>query len=327
MTSVSHKAGPTQDRQAQLRLAVSACLLGQKVRYDGGDKRHRFISQTLARWVQLIPVCPEVEIGMGVPRPSIHLVDTDGGLRAIGVQDGALDVTRELEGLAKDRAQQLQDVDGYIFKARSPSCGLTTTPIRRQQGGWRKGAGLYAARLRQALPLLPLVEEAALDAAEQRINFIQRMEAYARWRAFAGQGPGRLQLQAFHQSERLSLLAHGARGLRRMEGWLSSLRGGLSVAELHEYARQYLHQFAHRATRRRHARVLRHAISSCIPGLDRDSQQRFRGMIQDFEHEELELAPMLAQLRRLDSAGALRGQSYLQPSLAFRLRLDRSLDV
>jgi len=241
--SVSYKTGGTQQRDSVLRLAVSACLCGQKVRYDGTDKQHPFVTGELCHRVELIPVCPEVEIGMGVPRPPIRVVEKDGELHAVGVADTSLDVTRKLNRFGHSMAQQLADIDGCIFKARSPSCGVSSTPVPRH-GGWKRGAGLFAARILHYLPLLPVVEETALDTPQGQLNFIQRVEAYARWRCFVAQRPSLARLQEFHQSERLSLMAHGAEGLRRMERWLARLDGRLKNSDLRAYGELYAQQFS-----------------------------------------------------------------------------------
>ncbi len=319
--SVSHKLRQTQHPKTDLRLAVSACLMGQKVRYDGADKLHGFVAQTLAQWVELIPVCPEVEIGMGVPRPPIQVVEANGRLRAVGVDNPGLDVTREMNRFGRSMARQLVNIDGYIFKARSPSCGVSSTPLRRQDGGWKRGAGLFAARIMHHLPLLPVVEESALESPEQRLNFIQCVEAYRRWRIFAAQKPGRAQLNEYHRQERLSLMAHGAEGLRRLEQWLATLEGRLRKGDLETYGLQYMRQIARQASRRRHGVVLRHIAAQYCPGLDKKHYLRLKQVIDGYVRGDQRLVQVLAELRQFPHNGPLAGQSYLQPGLSFKLEV------
>ncbi|ALP54007.1 hypothetical protein Tel_13175 [Candidatus Tenderia electrophaga] len=303
-----------------MRLALSACLTGQRVRYDGADKFNPFAVHILAQWLELIPICPEVEIGMGVPRPPIELVETNGRLRAVGVADARLDVTRDLTRFAGVTVHQLADIDGYIFKARSPSCAVSSTPVKRSGARRAKGAGLFAACIMRALPLLPVVEETALVSSEQQVNFIQRVEAYRRWRRFAAQPPSVAQLKAFHRRERLSLLAHGARGLRRMDAWLANLAGArLGQRDLHVYGVWYARQFTYQATRRRHVIVLRRVVSHCRSYLNRPAYLTLKQMVDAYARGEQPLAELLSESRPLWIDGPLAEQSYLLPSLAFRL--------
>jgi uncharacterized protein YbbK (DUF523 family)/uncharacterized protein YbgA (DUF1722 family) len=312
--SVPHKSGRTQQQNSALRLAVSACLVGQQVRYDGTDKQHRFVTEQLGRQVELIPVCPEVEIGMGVPRPPIHVVERDGELHAIGVANASLDVTRKLNRFGHSMAQQLADIDGYIFKARSPSCGVSSTPVRHR-GGWKKGAGLFAARIMHHLPLLPVVEETALDTPQGQLNFIQRVEAYVRWRCFVAQRPTLAQLLEFHHSERLALMAHGADGLRRMERWLELLGGRLKNSDLQAYGEQYAQQFRHLATRSRQLIVLRHIATRCRSSLEKRQRLELKQLIEFYARGDVTREQLLTVLRRLIAGTPLAGQSYLEPGL------------
>jgi uncharacterized protein YbbK (DUF523 family) len=162
----------------RIRIAVSSCLLGQRVRYDGGHKRERYIVQRLARRFVLVPVCPEVAIGMGVPRPPIHLVGDPRSPRAVGVDDPSLDVTRKLERYGRRQTRALAGVSGYIFKARSPSCGLEGVKVYGRRGGVRPGRGVYARAFLARHPKLPAIEEDALRDRKRRAQFIEQVLAY-----------------------------------------------------------------------------------------------------------------------------------------------------
>lgn len=173
--------------EKRLLIGVSSCLLGQPVRYDGRDKRDEWVCAHLADEFDLEPVCPEVAIGMGVPRPPIRLVAGAEGTRAQRVEDPAVDVTEALQGYAAEVARRLGgELAGYVFKSRSPSCGTSGVP-RFSPGGEGAGdsAGVFAAALCTLLPGLPVVEETELSTAEGRLNFKARAEAYARQRRSA----------------------------------------------------------------------------------------------------------------------------------------------
>ena len=161
------------------RIAVSACLLGDAVRYDGTNKAHHVVTEVLAPHVEWVPVCPEVEAGFGVPRPAIEVVSEDP-VRVARVADGE-DVTEKLRGAASNLASRLNELgaDGQIVKARSPSCGLSDAP-RALSGG--TGPGLYVGVLLEALPDLPIVDEAGLDDPARLRRFLEAVVSRARQR-------------------------------------------------------------------------------------------------------------------------------------------------
>jgi len=162
-----------------IRLGVSACLLGQEVRYDGGHKRSQTLLHHLVDQYELLPICPEVAAGLGVPRPPVQLVLRDGEIRALGVADERLDVTRPLIEYGQQLLAEQLGLCGYIFKSRSPSCGLGSTPIRGEDGRITHGHGLFARQLIAALPLLPVIDEEQLEHEQLRHNFMRQIAAYA----------------------------------------------------------------------------------------------------------------------------------------------------
>ena len=155
---------------------VSACLLGEPVRYDGGHKRHAWLVERLLPEITMVAVCPEVGIGLGVPRPPIQLVESETGVRARGVEDPGLDVTDTLNAYGRQQAHDW--LCGAILKSRSPSCGLGTTPLFDADGHETGlGSGLFAASLQAALPGLPCIDEAGLDDPEQRERWLEAVRA------------------------------------------------------------------------------------------------------------------------------------------------------
>lgn len=171
---------------ARPRVGVSACLLGERVRYDGRDKRCARVVDELARRFELVPICPEVEMGLGVPREPVRLERGEGGERHMRGVTSRLDCT----AIAEETARRLLGMggpahvlEGYVLKSRSPSCGLLDVPRFDEQGGTvGVGAGLFAQCLREHAPSLPLIDEAQLEDAEQRRRFIDAVEAQARRR-------------------------------------------------------------------------------------------------------------------------------------------------
>ena len=168
---------------ARIRVGISSCLLGQAVRYDGGHKYSDCIAESLGQQFDLVPYCPEVAIGLGVPRPPIRLIQGMHGTRACRIAEPAFDVTDPLAAYAGSVAAQRHDVSGYIFKSGSPSCGMQGVPVFAAGGiPVSAGVGVYAATLMRLLPELPCEDELRLMNAEVRESFIERVLAYHRSR-------------------------------------------------------------------------------------------------------------------------------------------------
>ncbi len=306
----------SQQQSRQFRVAVSACLLGQRVRYDGNQKQHAFVCRQLQKWIDLEAICPEVEIGMGVPRPPIQLRQMAGHIKAVDVEQAGLDVTQQLNRFGRMTAQQLSAIDGYIFKARSPSCGVTSTPVKLSDGSNKKGAGLFAAQIIKQLPLLPVVEESKLESFSQQINFLQRISAYQGWRSFANQGPSWSDLRQFHQSNRFNLMAHGIEGLRCLNSWLveHGKNGRISKSHLQTYGQQYMAQFVRQASRRRHQQVLRRVAQLLRPAISDKQYDSLVKAIDQFQHAELSLYGVISMLNKRQASACLaelEAQTYL----------------
>lgn len=164
---------------SSIRIAISSCLIGQYVRYDGTHKLNTTIVENLGPRVEFIPFCPEVAIGLGIPRPPIQLVELAGEVRAQGVEDSSLDPTRLLKAYGQQVVQQLAGISGYIFKARSPSCGVNNVKIFRDGKIISEtGTGLFAVELIMAYPELPMAQETDLECAAQCEIFFQRVLRY-----------------------------------------------------------------------------------------------------------------------------------------------------
>lgn len=244
----------------RIRVGVSACLLGAKVRFDGGHKRDRFIDEMLRRYFEFVPVCPEVAIGLGTPRPPIRLVQTAAGVRALGTRNAELDVTTDLQAYGREVAGS-GELCGFIFKKGSPSCGMERVRIYDAHGvAHADGSGLFAAEVMRASPLLPVEEEGRLNDPVLRENFVSRVFVFARWHALLDAGLSRAALVSFHARHKLLILAHSTEGYRQ----LGRLVSNLQARPLKEIAGQYIEKLMtvirQRATRKRHANVLQHLL-------------------------------------------------------------------
>jgi uncharacterized protein YbbK (DUF523 family) len=210
-------------RETSIRIGVSACLLGQPVRYDGGDKYDVWVAKILAERFTLVPVCPEVEIGLGIPRETLRLVRDGGDLRLVASRSGA-DHSATMRRYAARRVRALGRLGlcGYVLKSNSPSCGLVGVPLHDRDGRLAGGGrGLFADELMRRLPSLPVEDEKHLQDPALRENFVTRVLAYERLRRLFRARWTVGQLTRFHAAEKPLLTAHAPaleRRLRRLVG-------------------------------------------------------------------------------------------------------------
>ncbi|MEE8343005.1 MAG: DUF523 and DUF1722 domain-containing protein [Gammaproteobacteria bacterium] len=240
-----------------ITLGVSACLLGQKVRYDGRHKRQDFIANTLAEYFEVKPLCPEVAIGLGVPRPAIRLSGDPSNPRTRGVTDLSVDVTNSLRVYACEVAVACPTLSGYIFKSRSPSCGIQDAPIYHNGAEpVTTGAGIYAGTLLSRWPLLPAIDEIQLMDYARYESFIHQVSAYHRWMLLESAGLSAQGLQDFHDGHKWLLMAHSPDKCR----FLSELVAAVPDTQLQDVARKYIHifmqAFRNPCSQGAHARVL-----------------------------------------------------------------------
>ncbi len=306
------------DEVVPLRLGVSTCLLGESVRFDGGHARDNFVVQDLGAWVQWVPICPEVEIGMGTPRPSVRIVDINGDLRLLAPATGT-DYSERMRSYADSRVERLisEELDGYVLKKNSPSCGMERVPIYGQSGERRgKGAGLFAAHLRLRWPRLPVEEEGRLCDPALRDSFVERIFCHNRWRLLRSRGLSRRALVRFHEAHKQLLRTHGEKGYGEL-GRLVGSAGKLADNELYERYRELFFEVIERhSTRGAHINVLMHVLGYLKNVLDAAEKRSLLGALEDFRRRLVPLAVPLALLRfQIDKYAVdyLRGQLYLEP--------------
>jgi len=301
-----------------LRLGVSTCLLGEEVRYDRGHARDRFVTDTLSRWFEFVPVCPEMEIGMGAPRPAIRLVDEGQGTRLIAPSTGE-DFTGRMTAFAEKKVHKLMklDLDGYILKKGSPSCGMERIKTYRNGMPFKKGgSGLFAAKLLELWPALPVEEEGRLNDPLLRENFIERAFCRNRWRGLVAGGLTRRSLVGFHTAHKLLLLAHNEAAYRRL-GKLVGSAGTIEDAELFSrYEVEFQAALRTKATVRRHVNVLQHAQGHLKTLLSAREKREVLIAIQDFANGLLPLIVPVTLMRyniRRHGVEYLLSQLYFEP--------------
>jgi len=306
------------DPGSPIRLGVSSCLLGNEVRHDGGHARDRFVSDELGAWVEWVTVCPEVEIGLPVPRPTIRLVDEGDGVRLL-VRETGQDLTDAMEGYSAARLAALreQGLDGFVLKKNSPSCGMER--IRVHRGGGllhKKGAGIFAAAIALRWPELPVEEEGRLEDPGLRENFIERIFCRNRWRTFVARGASRHGLVLFHTAHKLLLRAHDESGYRELGRIVSGMKGGTLAGTLAAYEHEFQRTLSRRMTPRKHANVLQHALGYLKDKLESREKREILTAIEDHRTGLLPLIVPLTLLRfnivRHD-VEYLRDQIYFDP--------------
>jgi uncharacterized protein YbbK (DUF523 family)/uncharacterized protein YbgA (DUF1722 family) len=256
-----------------IKVGISACLLGNEVRYDGGHKRDAFLADTFGRFVDWVPVCPEVECGLGTPREAMRLVRMGNDVRMITVKTGT-DLTARMEKFARRRLPSLvqEGLSGYIFKKDSPSCGLERVKVYDVGAPTRSGRGLFAAALVERLPHLPVEEEGRLSDARLRENFVERVFAYWRLRALFDSTWTVKALVRFHTAHKLMVMAHSPEAYRHL-GRLTAEAAGCPRAEVaRRYEERFMTALAVIATPRRHTDVLQHMLGSFKGRLGRESK-------------------------------------------------------
>ena len=306
------------DDAIPLRLGVSSCLLGEEVRYDGGHCRNRFVVDILGQWFEWVPVCPEMEIGMGTPRPTIRLLADGDTVKLVAPKTGE-DFTKRMRAYSRKRVGELtrSGLDGYILKKGSPSCGIERLPVFGENGVLRRnGVGVYTDTLKRAWPNLPIEDEGRLNDAGLRENFIERTFCRNRWRSLRHRGLTRRGLVAFHTAHKFLLQAHNEAGFRRL-GKLVASAGTIRDQVLFAEYEEGLHTvMTTRATKKKHVNVLQHSLGFLKRVLDPGEKREILTTIEDFGAGLLPLVVPLALLRfniRKHNIDYLQGQLYFDP--------------
>ena len=293
-------------------IGVSSCLVGQPVRFNGGHSRDRFLTDVLACYVDWVPVCPEVEIGLGAPRESLHLT-TEGRL----VSKSGHDHTTAMTALAARRSSDLADLAGYIVKSRSPSCGLHS--VRVHNGGAavaRNGRGVFAAGILAANPLLPAEEEGRLHDPALREAFVEQVFARARLGRLFG-GPWRVRdLVAFHARHKLQLMAHDQVRCRQAGHLVATARAMPRDLIRARYTAVFGEAMARRISRGRHVNTLLHGFGLVSDHLDSIRRHDILATVGSYLRGEISLSVPVTLLHHHAEgcqASYLAQQTYLDP--------------
>jgi len=301
-----------------VKVGVSSCLLGQKVRFDGGHKRDGFLVETFGRWVTWVAVCPEVEVGMGIPRPSVRLEQHGDAVRMVDPKHGD-DWSERMRAYSRRRVEKLapEELSGYVLKKDSPSCGMERVKLYPESGMPRKdGVGLFAAALLARFPNLPVEEEGRLCDPRLRDNFVERVFAYHRLqRLFAGRWSIG-DLVAFHTAHKLQLMAHRPQTYRELGRLVAQAKQTPQDELRTTYERDFMTGLKAIATVHRNTNVLQHIAGYFRKTLDEPDRTELHRLIEDYRNGLVPLVVPVTLIRhhvRRVSVAYLEGQTFLEP--------------
>lgn len=295
----------------KIKIGVSSCLLGGKVRYDGGHRWEQFLTGTLGQYVDLVPVCPEVECGLGVPREPMRLEGDPAAPRLLTVLTRQ-DYTERLVNWTRNRLEELaqENLSGFIFKSRSPSSGMARVKVYNAQGvPVKQGVGLFAAGFMARFPLVPVEDEGRLHHPQIRENFIARVFVLGRWQEMLREKWTLADLIGFHTRHKLLLLAHSP-GHYRLMGHSVARAKEIPAPELAaQYQALLLEAMKLQATNKKQANVLQHILGYFKKVLTSDEKQELLDLIDSFRRGDL---PLLGPLTLINHYVRKYGPPYLQ---------------
>jgi uncharacterized protein YbgA (DUF1722 family)/uncharacterized protein YbbK (DUF523 family) len=302
----------------KIRLGISTCLLGEPVRYDGGHRLDRFLTDTLGRYVEYLPVCPEVECGFGIPRESMHL-EGDPQAPTLITSRTRRDLTDQMLSWAHERVSQLEreGLCGFIFKSNSPSSGMERVKVLGRDGMPRKiGTGIFAGVFMKHFPLVPVEEDGRLHDPVLRENFVERIFVLKRWREMIGQGAKIGGLVEFHSRHKLLIMAHSPR-LGASLGKLVAAANTIQNQAPHEqYQSLLMEALKLRSTVKKNTNVLQHLMGYFKKEISTDEKQELLELIEHYHRGNFPLIVPITLInhyvRKYDQS-YLKGQYYLNP--------------
>jgi uncharacterized protein YbgA (DUF1722 family)/uncharacterized protein YbbK (DUF523 family) len=302
----------------KIKLGISTCLLGENVRYDGGHKLDRFLTDTLGQYVEYVPVCPEVECGLPVPRESMHLEGDPESPRLVTSQTKQ-DMTERMIGWAKKRVVELEKeaLCGFIFKSDSPSSGMERVRVYNEKGmPVKKGVGMFARIFMEHYSLLPVEDEGRLHDPKLRENFVERIFTLKRWREVLEKKEGRGSLIGFHTQHKLLILSHSPKHYQIM-GRLVARAKDLSLKELyHQYQTVLMEALQLKTTPKKNVNVLMHMMGYFKEELSLDEKKELLEVIENYRQEYIPLIVPITLINhyvRKYNQPYLKQQVYLNP--------------
>lgn len=304
--------------QEKIRVGVSSCLLGNPVRYDGGHKHDRYITDTLGKYFDFVPVCPEVECGLPIPREAMRLLGDPEAPRLV-TSRSEIDLTDQMLSYCHTRVRELKknDLCAFIFKKDSPSSGLHKVKVYNKSGHSQKnGRGFFAAAFTSHFPLLPVEEEGRLNDAGLRESFIEKVFCYYRWKTFLQQKPDYKSLIDFHSNHKLQLMSHSPKHLSKMGKMVAAGKNIPEETLLTGYQSDLMEAMSLKATVKKNVNVLYHIAGYFKKLINSDEKNELISLIESYANHT---APLIIPLTlanhfiRKYNISYLQNQTYLEP--------------
>ena len=308
---------------SRIPVGISRCLMGEEVRYNGGHKLSRYCRDNLSHWFEFRDTCPEVEIGLPVPREAMRLVDTGApnktqrNIRVLEISNPEIDHTEALIALAEKKKDILDRLRGFIFMQNSPSCGAFRVKVYHPNGNSldAKGRGAFAQRVIQQYPNLPIEEAGRLMDANLRENFVTRVFLYQEWRELKDNSPSKADIINFHSGQKYLLMAKSQRHYK-LAGKLLARAGKYSIKTLaNRYEFILMDGMKRIGGRKGNSNALQHMQGYLKKTLNREQKAELTSLIESYRNGEVPLIAPLILLRHYSESASqyYRDQSFLKP--------------
>lgn len=298
-------------KETSMKVGISTCLLGEPVRYDGGHKLDKYLRDILGKYVEYVPVCPETESGLPVPREAMRLVGDIDQPRLLTIRSRE-DQTDRLVNWSRQKLDELENIDlcGFIFKSKSPSSGMERVKVYNDKGHpVPRGRGIFACMFMDRFPLIPVEEEGRMNDPRLRENFITRIFVYSRWISLCSQGLTTGGLVDFHTRHKLLIMAHNVNAYREL-GRLVAKASEYQPRDLAgEYISRLMPALKLSSTTKKNVNVLQHVMGYFKKQLTSDEKQELLEVIQSYAHS---LVPLIVPITLLNHYVRKYSQPYLQ---------------
>ncbi|MEF1290645.1 YbgA family protein [Vibrio sp. M260118] len=297
--------------QQPIKIGISACVLGERVRFDSGHKISKFVTKELTPYFEFMPICPEVGSGMPVPRPTIRLMSNEDRIALVETKDPTKEHTQKVVDYSKQKVASLEkeQLCGYIVCAKSPTCGMERVKVYKKNSAENVGVGLYTNELMKAMPWLPVEEDGRLNDPVLKENFITRVYTLRDFYDSMGDEPTRGKIVAFHSRYKLTLMAHHPASYKELGKLVANVKD-YDINEFYQLYREGLMAaIANRASRKNNTNVLMHLQGYFKRELSRSQKKELRQVIEDYR---VGVLPLLAPLTLIKHYLATHPDAYLE---------------
>lgn len=285
------------DSIEKITIGISSCLLGEKVRFDSGHKKNAYIVNELSKYFNFKAFCPEVAIGLGIPRPTIRLIKAGEQIRCVNSNDDSIDVTDALAAFSEAQKPVIAQLSGYIVKKDSPSCGMTRVKVYRGNHPQRDGVGIFTQRLMANFPHLPIEEEGRLNDAVLRENFLSRVFIYHRWQKLQAENPSWADISRFHARHKYLYMSRSQFEAKQLGRWLAQNHELEPQTLSEQYLGRMMTLLKIQATVKKHVNTLAHLQGYLKKHLEGEDKQELVSVIEEYRQGNVPLVVPMTLLK------------------------------